>query len=282
LVLAGLTLLLAGSFAAAVVGYVKFAERRERTFATGTALPLVRADRAALDRGQHLARTLGGCAKCHGEDFGGQVMVDTAVMRVVAPNLTPGRGSVVRGFADRDWLRAILSGTAQDGRSLLIMPAKELRSLADEDVSSLVAFARTLPPVNRDLGKSEVSLLGAVVLGLTNAPLFSAEGFDHGHRHAPAVEAGPTPEYGLYLARTCRGCHGDDLQGGTQIEPGGPPSADISARAMKHWSFAQFERALRAGKRRDGSDLHPSMPWRATSGLSAEEMRALWLGLCQE
>jgi hypothetical protein len=45
------------------------------------------------------------------------------------------------------------------------------------------------------------------------------------------------------------------------------------------WSYEAFEAALREGKRRDGSELSPAMPWQATRGLSDDEIQALWLAL---
>ena len=40
-----------------------------------------------------------------------------------------------------------------------------------------------------------------------------------------------------------------------------------------------LEDTLCEGKRRDGSELSPAMPWQATRGLSDDEIQALWLAL---
>jgi hypothetical protein len=48
---------------------------------------------------------------------------------------------------------------------------------------------------------------------------------------------------------------------------------------MAAWDYPVFVRALREGKRRDGSDMTAAMPWRATQGLKDEELRAIWLAL---
>ena len=82
-------------------------------------------DSASLARGRHLARAIGKCVDCHGPDLGGQVMIDgMPFARVVAPNLTSGRGGVANNRSDDDFLRAIRHGIGPGGRALAIMPAR--------------------------------------------------------------------------------------------------------------------------------------------------------------
>ena len=269
-------------FAVAAAGYTTFTLKRTREYGVAPPALAVSNDTATLARGEHLAHTLGGCAKCHGEDFGGQVMSDEPVMRLVAPNLTPGRGSAVRDYVDRDWARAILHGVGPDSRSLMVMPSKELSSFADDDIAAIVSFMKTVPAVDRELGRTDVKLLGRVVFGLTAAPVLSAEGYDHSRRRRTAPAADGSRAHGEYLSGICRGCHGPDLRGGVVLHPGAPPAADISPQAMALWDYPAFERALRTGIGRDGHVLNEAMPWRAMQGLTAEELRALWLGLRQD
>ena len=235
-----------------------------------------------LARGEHLARGLAGCAECHGVDFGGRVLAETPLFRAVAPNLTPGDGSAIRGYSERDWSNAIVHGVRPSRRSLLLMPSKELASFDDQDVSAMIAFLQTLPAVDRTPGVSQVNPFGEIVIGLLGIPIFSAEDIDHGARRAAAPEPAPTREYGGYLLNVCRGCHGPDLRGGIVIHPGSPPSADISPAVVSQWEFANLERALREGIGRDGRVLDAAMPWRSMKNLSNDEVRALWLGLHQE
>ena len=208
--------------------------------------------------------------------------MDAPLFRAVAPNLTPGSGSAVRGFAAADWSNAIVHGVNRRRTSLFLMPSKEVGSFADDDVAAMIAYLQTLPPVNRDPGKSTVTLLGRIMIGLFEMDLLSAEPIDHQARLAAAPEVAPTPVYGAYLSNVCRGCHGADLRGGIVIHPGAPPSADISSSRMKDYDFDTFERALRQGVGRDGHTLAEDMPWRSTKNLSNDELRALWLGLRQE
>jgi cytochrome c553 len=270
-----------GLVLAASVGWLRFWARSQRVYDLPQSSWAVEQTPATVARGGHLARGLAGCAECHGEDFGGRVFVETPLFRVVAPNLTAGRGSAVQSYTDRDWANAIVHGVTPSRRSLLIMPSKEVGSFSDHDVAAIIAFLRTVPAVDRAPGTSVVNALGQIVIGLAGIPIFSAEEVDHTAYRAAAPPSGATREYGSYLLNVCRGCHGADLRGGIVMHPGSPPSSDISP-AVKGWEFASFERALREGKSRDGHVLDEGMPWRSMKNLSDDELRAMWLGLGQK
>jgi len=267
----------------AAFGNRRFSARRDHVYPVALQAHVIPTDNETVARGDHLAHTLGGCVHCHGDDLGGRVMASDAVMNLVAPNITRGDGSVTRDFGPQDWQRAIEHGVHRDGRPLLVMPSEELRNLSPPDIAAMIAYCRSVPPVDRALPRASATAFGTVVLGLTSAPVFGAERIDHGeHRSRPVTEPGQTKPYGTYLTTMCRGCHGPQLRGGIVIAPGAPPSRDISPPAMAAWTYADFEGALRRGKGRDGRALDPAMPWDATKGLSDDEMRALWLGLRQD
>jgi mono/diheme cytochrome c family protein len=276
------TLMLAGSLVAGAIGHHRFRSRRDRPYQVPALGLTVTAEATRVARGGHLVRTLGGCTECHGSDLGGRVMEDGALMRLVGPNLTGGRGSAVEGYADEDWARAIVHGVNRAGRAILAMPSKELRGFANDDVAAMIAFVQSVPPVDRALPGTRVGLLGGVMVGLLGLPLWSAEQIDHWAPRPASPPPGPTRMYGEYLVQVCRGCHGPELRGGIKHDPKLPASADISAGAMAAWTFPGFLRALREGKRRDGSAMTDAMPWRATAGLKDDELRAIWLALRAE
>jgi mono/diheme cytochrome c family protein len=267
---------------AAAVGWTRFTQRAQRVYQVVPAQLALPSDRAALAHGDHFAHTLGGCAECHGDDFGGKVMSDDFAMRLVAPNLTQGVGGAVHSYETHDWWNAIQHGVDRSGHSLLVMPSSALRQFSAADIAAVIAYLRSVPPVDRDLGHSRVKPVGAILLGLTQADVLSAEDLPPLPPPAAAPQGGETRAYGEYLSTACRGCHGGDLRGGKTVQPGEPVSADISPQALAGWEFASFERALRQGIGRDGRVLSAAMPWRATRGLTTEEMRALWMGLRQE
>ncbi len=235
---------------------------------------------ADLARGRHLASSLAGCTECHGERLAGKTMDDNVLIRLTAPNITRGPGSVVLGYTDRDWVRAILHGIGASGHNLLVMPSKELRTFSDHDVAAIIAYVKSVPPVAGAVPRPHVSWLGQAVLGLAGEELWSANLIAHAESRAGKLTpSGATVAHGEYLIGVCKGCHGYDLKGGLQHGPDSPPSADISPAAMNDWSREQLARLLRQGKKRDGSEISPAMPWRALSAVTDEELTAMWLAL---
>ncbi|MBC8067468.1 MAG: hypothetical protein IAG13_03970 [Deltaproteobacteria bacterium] len=278
-VVLGLVLVLA---AAAAFGALRFAQRRDRVYPVEAMGLTVSDDAERIARGRHLAHSVAGCAYCHGEDLGGQVLDDNGMVRLVASNLTPGEGGVVEHYTDDDWVRAILEGVDPRGRALWVMPSAHLRFLADSDVAAIVAYCRQLAPVDRVLPRSDASVLARIMTGLTGGEVWSVEEIDHElARPATPPPVAADREYGTYLIGSCLGCHGNDRKGGKVVHPGAPPSADISPRAMTSWTEDELRKTLSTGVRPDGSHLDPGMPWQVLRELDDVELRALWLALEQ-
>lgn len=244
----------------------------------------VTTDPAQIARGQHLATAVAKCVDCHTDDLGGKVFIEPGPMgTVIAPNLTTGKGGVLASYTDAQIEAAIRHGVRNNGRGLLIMPADEYQNLSDADVSAIIAYLRSLRPVDRELPKSS---LGPVGRGLITfgVPVVPAANIDHARKPSrPAVPpVGATREYGEYLVSVggCRGCHGPALAGQKSFEPGAPPSANITpAGPMGEWTEAQFIAAMRTGRRPDGTQIKDFMPWRSMSRHTDDELRAIWLYL---
>jgi mono/diheme cytochrome c family protein len=237
---------------------------------------------AVLARGEHLATAIGKCVKCHTLDLGGQVFIDDPAMgRIVATNLTTGRGGRLGGYDDAELERAIRHGVGLSGRALLFMPSREYYYLGEEDFAALAAYLRSLPPVDRELPASKVGPLGRTLYATGQLPLFSAEDIDHAAPRPQSPPQGVTREYGKYLANIggCTGCHRPDLSGGRI--PGRPPefpaATNLTPAGIGTWTEADFFRAMRGGIRPDGSAIDPAMPWALTSRMTDDEIRAVWL-----
>jgi mono/diheme cytochrome c family protein len=241
-------------------------------------------DAASIARGRHLLQ-IRGCHDCHGEDYGGGVFVDDAPGRLIASNLTRGAGGVGARYTDVDWVRSIRHGVGPDGRSLLFMPSYEYYPISDEDLGQMIAYLKSVPPVDRVLPTNSVRPLGRALLLAGELPLLPAEMIDHAAPRLAAPPEGPTPEYGGYLAFSCIGCHGVGLSGGKI--PGTPPDFPRATNitpdeetGIGKWEEADFFRAMREGRRPDGSAIDPFMPWETvTSRMTDDEIRALWLYL---
>ncbi|RMG17678.1 MAG: cytochrome C [Deltaproteobacteria bacterium] len=236
----------------------------------------------AVDRGRHLVHARYGCTHCHGEDLGGGLMTDDPLVgRWPGPNLTRGKGSVVANYEMEDWDRIVRHGVKPDGRPAL-MPSQDFAEMSDQELSDIVAYISSLPPVDRNLGRPSFGPLGTVLLAVKALPL-SAETLAARTEHParPPSEADPVA-FGAHLAKTCVGCHGEHLAGGPI--PGAPPEWPAAANLTPHadglagWDFARFERALRRGERADGTPLRTPMREVANLGknMTDTELRALW------
>jgi|SRR6185437_9975571 mono/diheme cytochrome c family protein len=120
-----------------------------------------RADDATVARGKYLV-TLGGCQDCHtpGHFFGkpdaarvlggSEVGFEIPGLGVFyGPNLTPDKATGLGGWTDAQIIAAFRTGVRPDGRALApIMPWRALAVLTDQDAAAIVAFLRSLPPVN--------------------------------------------------------------------------------------------------------------------------------------
>jgi mono/diheme cytochrome c family protein len=279
---AGITLgtlvVLVGAGAAGLYAWTN--KELEATVADPTHAFVAPTDSASIARGEHVTKALAKCADCHGADYGGFVMLDNGpIGRLVAPNITSGSGSAVANWTDADFERAIRHGVAKDGRRLIIMPSHEYKLLSDEDVGVIIAYLRTVAPVDRELPAIR---LGPVARGLYAAgkmPWFPALGVTHRSEVVSSVRADSTVEYGKYLASGgCSGCHGANYSGGAiaGAPPDWPAAANITPTGLAAYDYAAFVKALTDGVRPDGSAINPIMPVQATKLMTPVEMTALW------
>jgi mono/diheme cytochrome c family protein len=246
----------------------------------------ISSDPMTLERGRHLSRAIAKCVDCHGEDFGGKLVIDDPMVgHVPAPNITMGKGSVVRDYTDADWVRTIRYGVRPNGKPLVVMPSQEYWHHDDEELGAIIAYVKSMPPVDRDMGDKSLGLAIRALYLAGQVPL-PAEVIDISQKRVPAPPVGATVEYGKHLSITggCIGCHGPTLSGGKV--PGAPPDWPAARNltpddtsGLGRWSEEDFFRALRTGKRPDGTDLNPMMPWKYTATMKDDEIRALWLYL---
>ena len=106
---------------------------------------------AASARGKHLVESIGLCVECHGDNLSGDILEDDPLFVTLAPsNLTSGRGGVGGEYTDMLFVRAIRNGIDKDGNSMAIVPSYYYNIIGDEDIGSIVAYLKSLPPVDND------------------------------------------------------------------------------------------------------------------------------------
>lgn len=238
----------------------------------------------ALERGERLAEVRLGCSECHGADYGGHVVADVpGVFTFVAPNLTSGKGGHAE-YDTRDWVRILRHGINSDGTTSF-MPAIDYTALSDRELSDLMVYVRSKPPVDRTMDKS--SFGPAMWMAYTfGGKEFPVEVIDHqAARPKVPPEEAVSLEFGEHLAKVCVGCHRMDYSGGPMADgdPSWPDAANLTPHeeGLGGWSKEDFRKAMREGLRPDGTAIDEAMPVRMTKKMSDTELDALWTYLAQ-
>ncbi|WP_417524581.1 c-type cytochrome [Marinovum sp.] len=243
---------------------------------------------AHMDRGEYLVTTVMACGNCHSpmgpegpiadQALAGRLVEKNPAFTAIAPNITPaGR---VSDWSDEELARAIREGLRPDGTVIgPPMPIPLYRHIADDDLSAIVAYLRSVPAVENDPGTSEY-----------NIPLPPAYGPPVESVSAP--EPGSTVEYGEYVARLahCMECHspmtpqGPDLgenmgRGGFEFH--GPWGTSVAANLTNHaegladYSDDEIKTMITKGMRPDGERMMPPMPFGYLAGMTDQDLDAL-------
>ena len=242
-----------------------------------------------LERGEYLVRGPMSCGNCHtaqgpeGPDMtkelaGGQLLVDDAMMKAYSANITP--AGAVGGWSDAELARAIREGIRPDG-SLIgpPMPFGLYRDLSDTDLAAIVAFLRTIAPVENPVPES-----------VYNFPLPPAYGPPV--THVADIPRGPTAEYGKYMAGPvahCMECHTpmgpqgpmfDTALGAGGMEFPGPWGVSVSANltssaeGLKSYSDEEIAAMITEGVHPDGRKLLPPMPYAMLAKMTPDDLAA--------
>lgn len=260
-----------------------------------------------LARGEHLFE-IADCGGCHSErDFSRWSGPERPGRRaagfifppelglpgtVVARNITPDRETGIGAWTDGEIVRAIREGVDRDGHALFpMMPYGSYRSMSDEDVYSLVAYLRTLPPVRNELPETKLNFPVSVLIKGAPSPLDGP---------VPHPDASNGVRYGEYLAAIsgCRECHTQkrngeivaDMQfaGGREFFIGrfSVRTANITPdmeTGIGAWSEQRFFEKFRNYTRMSSETLPPAsqenftmMPWMNFTKLTDAELHALY------
>lgn len=279
-----------GSILALVVGavgavYALSEYRFRRQYSVPGEQVAVSTDTAVVARGAHLVAAIAGCADCHGEGLKGNPIIDAPPMgRLVALNLTKGEGGIGNELTPEIIERAVRHGVGRSGRALRIMPSNDYQFLTDDDLRAVASYVLQIAPVNNVLAPSSLMLLPRALFVAGAMPLLPAEEIRNGSGKPMTVPAGPTQEYGAYLATVagCKSCHGPGLSGG-KIAAGDPawgPAANLTPSGnLGKWTEAEFVATLRTGKTPAGVALKNPMPWKVVGQMTDAELHAVWLYL---
>jgi len=257
--------------------YAVTSSRMAKTYSPAVPPLAIPTGSASVARGEHLAVTVGKCQACHGSNWAGTVFSNEPVfMKLTSANLTSGKGGIGGTYKDEDWVRTLRYGVNRQGKSVTFMPSDAYTHFNDTDLAQIIAYLKTLPPVDMTITPAKsIGPIGRAAYLAGGFPLLPAEKIPANLDRKPISE-GPTAEYGKYLvdAGGCRNCHGDILGGG-QEGPTKTPNLTPSGELGK-WTEADFVKVIRTGVRPDGRTLSTNMPWQYMRGLTDTELSAYW------
>lgn len=241
-------------------------------------------DAASIEYGRHRAETL--CQGCHGPDLGGIENWFSAgpLGTIDSANLTSGEGGFGReATSDEDFVRAIRHGIDPEGKPIFMPAVVSTANLSDEDLGAIIAYVRSVPPVNHKTSGQNFKPLAKIMLAAGVLPQLPVEIVSH-EMHVTAPARGVSAEYGQYMINTndCRLCHGPQLNGGPYpdptvklISPNLTPGGEVA-----FWTEEQFIQTIRTGTTPSGHALNPDrMPWKNYRLMTDDELKAIFMYL---
>lgn len=248
--------------------------------ASGIVVPT---DAESIARGRHIAEVT--CLGCHGKDLGGisPFFAMEGVVSMDSVNLTSGEGGIGSVYTDEDFVRAIRHGINREGKANSMPPVPYFQYMSDEDLGAVIAYVRSVPPVDHATKPFQAEPLGYILFA---AGMFGDQAVDivSHQNNIPAPEPGVTVEYGEYMLRisACQDCHGVDLAGGAYPDPGivYPVPNITPGSEVGNWTEEQFLTTIRTRTNPDGRGLNSTlMPFDDINNLTDDELKAIFLYL---
>jgi mono/diheme cytochrome c family protein len=200
---------------------------------------------------------------------------------VMSANITPDKKTGIGNWTDAQIKTAITTGQIPSGEILFpVMPYHTFNRMADADLDAVIAYLRTIAPVENAVPPATVS-----------KERLSAVPYQGG---IAAPDASDKAARGAYLVNSvmaCTDCHtplepttgapimekylggGQPYEGPWGIVYGGNITPDPET-GIGDWTEVEIQRSLTAGVRKDGRRLI-LMPWYAYSALTPEDADAI-------
>src|ERR1041384_339980 len=134
---------------------------------------------ASIEFGKHRAEIL--CEGCHGADLSG---IDNwfdapALGNIDSANLTSGKGGVGGQFTTEDYVRAIRHGIDPAGKPIFMIAVPSTAHLSDEDLGAIIAYLKTIPPVDHTVRPRHFTPLAKILLAAGVLGKLPAEAVSH-------------------------------------------------------------------------------------------------------
>lgn len=221
-----------------------------------------------VEHGKQLVKGLAACGACHGETASPQAIlaggrhITDQYGPVQVPNITPARTGI-GDWQDKDIVRAIRASVSPSEQWLSAEAHRGYEWMADEDVLSIVAYLRSLPPIEKQVERRALSFVDRNTKGFFDSRN-NVAGF------IPSIDPKATQEYGQYLTdhvARCGGCHNSPasflrdeeyLVGGKTIridqgEKVAPAITSSKVFGLGDWKEEAIVRYLKTGETPDGN-----------------------------
>lgn len=260
---------------------------------------------AVVARGKYLANSVVNCVDCHsqldfekfslpvvpGTEGGGGMALHEAFEgfpgKLYIPNITPaGLGN----WTDEEIARAVTKGINKKGDTLFpMMPFHFLNRMAPEDLHAVIAYIRTLKPIDKIPPAKQMAVPMAVFGPLP----------DNDYHNNTKPDTADKVKYGEYLVTIahCQECHTtkdkkgmpmpDKMFAGGNTEPFktfAVHTANItadSATGIGEWSEAMFIAKFRSNASRESLERKPGkyntyMPWSFYGTMTDSDLKAVY------
>ncbi len=257
-----------------------------------------------VERGEYLANHVTVCIDCHsirdtgrfsmpvvpGTEGGGAAFPFTKTEFVpgviMPPNITP---AALKDWTDEDFLKVLTRGINKKGDTLFpMMPYHSYSKLAKSDLLSIIAYIRTLKPIERTTMPRKLDIPASMLGPLPDGNIENNKMPDPSDKVA----------YGAYLvnAAACADCH-------TPMGPQGPDFSKIfsggtvfenqlfkvavgnitpdSSTGIGAWSEDAFVEKFKLNSSDDMLNMHPGrqntfMPWSMFGKMKEDDLRAIY------
>jgi mono/diheme cytochrome c family protein len=248
-----------------------------------------------VERGRYIVRDVAVCGHCHSADprnadgplSGGYEFKNWRLGTIRAANITPDTLTGIGKWTDAEIVRAIRSGEEPDGGLIApVMPYEWFHGMSDRDALAVARYLKSTDPVNHRVEND-----GNLVYGFAKLFFLGPKSTES----VTAPPAGPTAEYGRYLANhvaLCAECHTpltgiqqkpdrDRLFAGTNEPIKGFPANPANLTpdletGIGSWTETGFLNTLRKGVNPRGDSLHEFMPWREIRRMTDDDLRAIY------
>jgi len=259
-----------------------------------------------IARGEYLANHVTVCIDCHstrdwskfsgpitpgtygkgGDEFNEQV--GGVPGKIFASNITP---AGIKDYTDGELIRTFTTGVTRTNRPLFpLMPYYAYNHLTQEDAFSIVAYVRSLTPIENKVSESTLNFPMNLIVR-TIPP--------HSFDPTPPIDSSDQIAYGRYVASisACADCHtpaekgepipGMDYAGGfTFVFPGGVVrTANITPdpqTGIGNWTKEDFVARFKAFTSPESTpdvqpeDFNTPMPWTMYAGMTEKDLGAIY------